>query len=160
MNVLTYTKFQKHWYLYTKVVVNSYQIGLFTKYASRTINYSNNYILKHRHHQVPLTYMICIQFTLSSGTYQIDDFSKKIKAAVLEQKQSRSTPHIKNIKPADNNAFHVLGMPQKIIENISIKYSLVHTKCSLLQHHLQNHQHCTANKSIKLKLSQTVNHKA
>ena len=29
-----------------------------------------------------------IQFTLSSGTYSIDDFNAKIKAAVLRQKQN------------------------------------------------------------------------
>ena len=75
-----------------------------------------------------------IQFTLSSGTYSIDDFNKKIKAAVLQQKQNWNALHIKNLRlvvpenyafTADNNFFIALGMPEKILKNINIKYSLV-----------------------------------
>ena len=71
---------------------------------------------------------------MSSGTYSIDDFNKKIKAAVLEQKQNRNAPHIKNLKlvvpesyafTADNKFFIALGMPQKFLKNINIKDSLV-----------------------------------
>ena len=71
-----------------------------------------------------------IQFTLSSGTYSIDDFNKKFKAAVLEQKQNWNAPHIKHLKlvvpenyafNADNNFFFALGMPEKILRNINIK---------------------------------------
>ena len=73
------------------------------------------------------------QFTLSSGTYSIDDFNKKVKAAVLQQKQNWNAYHIKNLKlvvpencafTADNNFFIALGMPEKILKNINIKHSL------------------------------------
>ena len=75
-----------------------------------------------------------IQFTLSSGTYSIDDFNKKIRAAVLQQKQNWNAPHIKNLRlvvpenyafTADNNFFIALGMPEKSLKKINIKYSLV-----------------------------------
>ena len=70
---------------------------------------------------------------MSSGTYSIDDFNKKIKAAVLQQ-QNWNVPHIKNLKlvmpenyafTANNNFFIALGMPGKILKNININYSLV-----------------------------------
>ena len=75
-----------------------------------------------------------VQFNLSSDTYSIHDFNKKIKAAVLQQKQNWNAPYIKNLKlvvpenyafTADNNFFIALGMPEKILKNINIKYSLV-----------------------------------
>ena len=59
--------------------------------------------------------------------------TKKIKAAVLQQ-QNWNVPHIKNLKlvmpenyafTANNNFFIALGMPEKILKNINIKYSLV-----------------------------------
>ena len=71
---------------------------------------------------------------MSSGTYSIDDLNKKIKAAVLQQKQNWNAPHTKNFRlvvpenyafTADNNFFIALGMPEKILKNINIKYSLV-----------------------------------
>ena len=74
-----------------------------------------------------------IQFTLSSSTYLINDFNKKIKAAVLQQKQNWNTPHIKNLKlvlpenyafTAGNNFFIALGMLEKILNNINRKYLL------------------------------------
>ena len=59
--------------------------------------------------------------------------TKKIKAAVLQQ-QNWNVPHIKNLKlvmpenyafTANNNFFIALDMPEKILKNINIKYSLV-----------------------------------
>ena len=78
-----------------------------------------------------------IQFTLSSSTYLIIDFNKKIKAAVLQQKQNWNVPHIKNLKlvvpeiyafTADNNFFIALGIPEKFFKNINIKYSLAFSR--------------------------------
>ena len=76
-----------------------------------------------------------IQFTLSSGTYLINDFNKKNQGSgFTEKKKNWNTPHIKNLKlvmpenyafTADNNFFIVLGMPEKILKNINIKHSLV-----------------------------------
>ena len=60
--------------------------------------------------------------------------TKKIKAAVLQQKQNWNAPQIKNLKlvvpenyafTADKNFFIALGMPERILKNINIKYSLV-----------------------------------
>ena len=39
-----------------------------------------------------------IQLTFQVGTYSIDDFNPKIKAAVLQQKQSWDAPQIKDVK--------------------------------------------------------------
>ena len=52
-------------------------------------------------------------------------------AAVLHQKQNWNVPHIKNLRlvmpenhifTADNNFVIALGMPEKILKNINIKY--------------------------------------
>ena len=60
--------------------------------------------------------------------------TKKIKAAVLQQKQNWNAPQIKNLKLVvpenyaftdDKNFFIALGMPERILKNINIKYSLV-----------------------------------
>ena len=70
---------------------------------------------------------------MSSGTYSIGDFNEKPKAAVLQQKQNWNAAHIKNLKlvmpenyafTANNNFFIVIGMSEKILKNINIKYSL------------------------------------
>ena len=75
-----------------------------------------------------------IQFTLPSATYSIDDFNAKIKAAVLLQKQNWNALQIKNVKlvvpenyafTANNNFFIALGVPEKSLKKINIKYSLI-----------------------------------
>ena len=75
-----------------------------------------------------------IDFTLSSGTYSIDEFNEKTKAAVLQQKQNWNAPQIKELRLvipqnsafiADNKFFAALDIPDKILKNINIKYSLV-----------------------------------
>ena len=75
-----------------------------------------------------------IEFTLSSGTYLIDEFNEKINAAVSQQKQSWNAACIKNLRLivpenyafiADNNFFTALGMSEKVLKNINIKYSPV-----------------------------------
>ena len=55
----------------------------------------------------------------------------KFRAAVLQQKQNWNAPHIKKLKLVvpendaftdDNNFFVALGMSEKILKNINIKY--------------------------------------
>ena len=65
-----------------------------------------------------------IQFTLPAGTYSIDGFNAKFKAAVLRQKQNWEPPQIKDLKPiiqenyaftADNKFFIALGLPSNYL---------------------------------------------
>ena len=87
MKVLTYTSYKEHCDLYTEIhgsiAVNSCQIELaqkdiillssisviFYKAGARTSAKNNRFI----------------KFSLSAGTYSIDDFHAKIKVAVLQQ---------------------------------------------------------------------------
>ena len=39
-----------------------------------------------------------ISFTLSEGTYSIDDFNANIKVAILQQRQDWEPPQIKDLK--------------------------------------------------------------
>ena len=136
---MIYTSYEKHYELYTEIhgsiAVNNCQIGLFTK---DKILLEDNKLFKYSYSKASSSGVFnlddYIQFTLSSGTYSIDDFNKKIKAAVLQQKQNWNAYHVKNLKlvvpenyafTADNNFFIALGMPEKILKNINIKYSLV-----------------------------------
>ena len=128
MKVLTYTSYKKHCELYTGIhgliAVNSCQIELFKK---DKILLEDNKLFKYSYSKASSSGVFnlddYIQLTLSSGTYSIGDFNKKIKAAVLQQKQNWNAPHIKDLKlvvpenyafTADNNFFIALGMPEKI----------------------------------------------
>ena len=128
MKVLTYTSYKKHCELYTEIhgliAVNSCQIELFKK---DKILLEDNKLFKYSYSKASSSGVFnlddYIQLTLSSGTYSIGDFNKKIKAAVLQQKQNWNAPHIKDLKlvvpenyafTADNNFFIALGMPEKI----------------------------------------------
>ena len=66
-----------------------------------------------------------MKFTLSLGTYSIDDFNAKIKIWVLQQRQSKEPPHIKNLNlvipkdylfMADNTISYALGIQGKYLE--------------------------------------------
>ena len=91
MKVLTYTSYKKHYELYTQfhgpVAINNCQIGLFKKCK---ILLEDNKLFKYSYSKASSSGVFnlddYIQFTLSSGTYSIDDFNKKIKAAVLQKK--------------------------------------------------------------------------
>ena len=139
MKVLTYTSYKEHSDLYTKthgsIAINDCRKGLFKK---DKILLEDNKLFKSSYSKASSSEIFnlddYIQFTLSSGTYLIDDFNGKVKAAVLQQKQNWNPPHIKILKlvmpenytfTADNNFFIALGMPEKILKNINIKYSLV-----------------------------------
>ena len=89
MKVLTYTSYKEHYDLYTEIhglnAVNSCQTELaqkdiillssvsviFYKAGARTGAENNRFI----------------KFSLSAGTYSIDNFNAKIKVAVLQQRQ-------------------------------------------------------------------------
>ena len=91
MKVLTYTFYKEHRDLYREVhgsiAVNSCQIGLFKK---DKILLEDNTLFKYLYSKASSSGIFnlddYIQFTLSSGTYSIDEFNEKIKAAVNKNK--------------------------------------------------------------------------
>ena len=92
MRVLTYTSYREHCDLYTEIhgsiAISNCHMGLFKK---DKILLEGNKLFKHSYSKASSSGVFnlddYIQFTLSSGTYSIDDFNKKIKAAVLQQKR-------------------------------------------------------------------------
>ena len=129
MKVLTCTSYKEHCELYTEIhgsiAVNSCQIGLFKK---DKILLEDNKLFKYSYSKASSSGVFklddYIEFTLSSGTYSIDEFNEKIKAAVSQQKQNWNAPHIKNVRLtvpenyaiiADNNFFTALGIPEKVL---------------------------------------------
>ena len=112
MKELTYTSYKEHCGLYTEIhgsiAINNCQIELFKK---DKILLEGNKLFKYLNLKASSSGIFnlddYIQFTLSSSTYLIDDFNKKIKAAVLQPKQNWDVPHIKNLKLAvpENYAF-------------------------------------------------------
>ena len=70
-----------------------------------------------------------IKFSLSAGTYSIDDFNAKIKAAVLQERQDWVPPQIKDLKlvipeyytfMASNIFFIALGILDKHLEKTTL----------------------------------------
>ena len=136
MRVLTFTSYKEHCELYIEIhgliAVNSCQIKLAPKdiillsnvsiifygSGSRTSVENNSFII----------------FSLSAGTYSIDDFNAKIKAAVLQQRQDWEPPQIKDLKlvipehytfMASNILFIALGILDKRLEKTTqIKLTL------------------------------------
>ena len=100
MKVLTYTSYKEHCELYTEIhgsiAVNSCHVELaqkdivllscvsviFYKTGARTGVENNRFI----------------KFSLSAGTYSIDDFNAKIKVAVLQERQDWVRPQIKDLR--------------------------------------------------------------
>ena len=111
-----------------------------------------------------------IHFNLSAGTYSIDDFNTKTKEFVLQQRQDWEPPQIKDLKlvipedytfMASNAIFMTLGIPDNYLEKTTLirsTFPLAYAKHPLIHHLLQDHCHCTVNKSTKLKTSWIVNH--
>ena len=75
-----------------------------------------------------------ISFTLSEGTYSIDDFNAKIKLAILQQRQDWELLQIKDLKlvipkdclfMADNTIFYALGIQENYLEKITIIKSIL-----------------------------------
>ena len=70
-----------------------------------------------------------IKFSISAGTYSIDDFNAKMKIAVLQQRQDWVPPQIKDLKlvipkhytfMASNIFFISLGIPDKRLEKTTL----------------------------------------
>ena len=139
MKVLTYISYEEHYDLFSKIhssiAVNSCQIELFKK---DRILLEDNKLFKYSNSKASSSGVFklddYIEFNLSSRAYSIGDFSGKIRAALLQQKQNRNAPQIKNVRLvvpenfvfiADNIFFTALVMAEKILKNINIKYSLV-----------------------------------
>ena len=131
MKVLTYTSYKEHCELYTEIhgsiAVNSCHIELaqkdiillssvsviFYKAGARTGVENNRFI----------------KFSLSAGTYSIDDFNAKIKVAVLQERQDWEPPQIKDLKlvipehytfMASNIFFIALGIADKHLEKTTL----------------------------------------
>ena len=131
MKVLTYASYKEHYDLYTEihgsVAVNSCEIELaqkdiillssisviFYKAGARTGVENNRFI----------------KFSLSAGTYSIDDFNAKIKVAVLQERQDWVPPQIKDLRlvipehytfMASNIFFIALGIPDKHLEKTTL----------------------------------------
>ena len=89
MKVLTYTSYKEHYELYTEIhesiAVNSCQIGLAQK---DIILISNVSVIFYKvGSRTGVENIRFIKFSLSAGTYSIDDFNAKIKEAVSQQRQ-------------------------------------------------------------------------
>ena len=119
--VLTYTSYNKHCDLYTKIygsiAVNGCQVDLAQK--DIILLSKSSLIVYKAGKRTGVTNTDHIGFTLSEGTYSIDDFNAKIKVAILQQRQGRKAPQIKNLKlvisqdylfMADNTIFYALGI--------------------------------------------------
>ena len=87
MKVLAYISYKKHCDLYTEIhgsiAVNSCQVVLFKK---DKILLEDNELFKYSYSKASSSGVFklddYIEFTLSSGTYLVDEFNEKIKAAV------------------------------------------------------------------------------
>ena len=88
MKVLTYTSYKEHCELYTEihgsVTVNSYQIELAQKDITLLSSVSVIFYEGGRHTGVENKKFV--KFSISAGTSLIDDFNKKIKVAVLQER--------------------------------------------------------------------------
>ena len=165
MKALTYTLYKKHRELYTEIhgsiAANSCQIDLNEKDIILLSNVS--IVVYKAGKRTAVENNKFIHFNLSAGTCLIDDFNAKIEVAILQKRQDWKPPQIKDLKlvipehytfMAPNTIFIALGIPNNYLE----KVKLAHKKQTLMHHLLQNHCHCTVNKSLKLKTSWMVNH--
>ena len=88
MNVLTYTSCKEHYDLHTKfqgsIAIHSCQVGLAQK--DIILLSKASLIVYKAGKQAGVTNTEFIKFTLSEGTYSIDDFNAKIKIVILQQK--------------------------------------------------------------------------
>ena len=89
MKVLTYTSYKEHYDLYTEIhgliAANSCQIGLAQKDIILLSEVS--IVIYKAGKRTDVENDKFIHFNLSVGTYSIDDFNAKIRAAVLQQRQ-------------------------------------------------------------------------
>ena len=136
MKVLTYTSYKEHCDLYTEIhgsiTVNSCQVGLAQKYIILLSKVS--IIVYKAGKRTGLENTKFISFSLSAGTCSIDDFSAKIKVAVLQQRQEWEPPQIKDLRlvirkdytfMADNIIFIALGIQDKYLEKTTLIRSVL-----------------------------------
>ena len=92
MNVLTYTSYKEHYDLFNKIhgtiTIHSFQVGL----AQKDI-----ILLSNSDKQTSVRNTELIKFTLSEGTYSIDDFNAKVKMSIPQQRQGWESLHIKDL---------------------------------------------------------------
>ena len=132
MKVLTYTSYKEHCGLYTKIhgsiAVNGCQVLLAQK--DIILLSKASLIVYKAGKRTGVTNTDHISFTLSEGTYSIDDFNAKIKIAILQQRHGWHPPQIKDLKlvittdylfMADNTIFYALG----IQDNYLLKATLI-----------------------------------
>ena len=100
MKVLIYTSYKEHCDLYTEIhgsiAVNSRQIELAQK--DIILLSSVSVIFYKASTRTGVENNILIKFSFSAGTYSINDFNAKIKAAVLQERQDWEPPQIKDLK--------------------------------------------------------------
>ena len=131
MTVLTYTLNKEHCDAYAKIhgsiAVNSCQIGLaqkdiFLLSTASLIVYKAGTCTSVRNTEF-------IKFTLSEGTYSIDNFNAKIKVAILQRRQDWEAPQIRDLRRvipkyylfmADNTIFYALGIQDNYLEKATI----------------------------------------
>ena len=124
MKSLTYTSYKEHYDLYTEIhgsiAVNSCQAELPQKDIILLSEISIVIYKAGKHTSAENDKFI--HFNLSAGTYSIDKFNAKIKAAILQQRQGWEPPQIKDLQlviPEDytfiasNNFFIALGIQDK-----------------------------------------------
>ena len=127
MKVLTFTSFKEHCDLYTEIhgsiAIHSYQVGLAQK--DIILLSKASLIVYKAGKQAGVTNTEFIKFTLSEGTYSIDDFNAKIKISILQQRQGCESSQIKDLNlvipkdylfMADNVTFYALGIQDEYIE--------------------------------------------
>ena len=131
MKVLTYTSYNKHCNLHSKihgsVAVHSCQVGLAQK--DIILLSKSSLIVYKAGKQTGVTNTEFIKFTLSEGTYSIDDFNAKIKISILQQRQGWESSQIKDLNlvipkdylfMADNAIFYAIGIQDKYLEKTTL----------------------------------------
>ena len=107
MKGLTYTLDKEHFELYTEIhgsiAVNICQIELAQKDIILLSNVS--IIVYKAGRRTGLENNKFIHFSLSAGTYSIDNFNTKIKEAISQQRQDWEPPEIKNLKLVEHYTF-------------------------------------------------------
>ena len=97
--VLTDTSFKENCDLYTEIhgstAIHSCQVGLAQK--DIILLSKASLIVYKAGKQTGVTNTEFIKFTLSEGTYSIDDFNAKIKISILQQRQGWESPQINDL---------------------------------------------------------------
>ena len=100
MKVLTFTTYNEHSDLYTKIhgsiALHDCQVGLAQK--DIILLSKASLIVYKAGKQAGVTNTEFIKFTLSEGTYSIDYCNPKIKIVILQQRQFWEPPQIKDLK--------------------------------------------------------------